>query len=289
VSSVGETVLTAWTWRWDLALLLGAAAALYVRGWCRLRARGRGSVPGWRLAAYLGGIGAAALAAFSAASALASVLLTAHMIQHQLLTMAAAPLLLLGNPLPVVLWALPAGPRQAAARWLAPGRPLRGALRLATQLPVAGVLYAVTLAGWHYPPAYQASLGSEWIHDFQHLSFFATSLLFWWPLIEPAPRLPRRLPTGVSQGLRIVYLLAAAAVNTLVAAIIALAERVLYPAYAAAPRLFGLTTLDDQGLAGGIMWSGGHMYLIAILWVVHRVLSDGERRTVLRQTPRKPA
>jgi cytochrome c oxidase assembly factor CtaG len=230
------------------------------------------AVPG---GAYLGGLGTIVLALLSPVETLAEISFTAHMIQHQLLQMVAAPLLLLAEPFPIVLWGLPRRARLGAGAWLLPGSGTRAALRLLTWMPVAGVLYTATLGGWHLPAAYGAALTHPWLHDLQHLTFFATAILFWWPVVNPAPRL-RRLRSGLQYGLRIGYLIVATALTTLLGAVLALSERVLYPAYAALPDLLGWSPLDDQAFGGGIMWSGAHMYLVAILLLLSRALGSGE-------------
>jgi len=266
-------ILTPWEWRPEVLLVLGAAAVVYVAGWRRLRARSSAGAPRWRLPLYLGGLAAIGLALLSPVSVYSGVLLSAHMLQHQLLVMVAVPLLLLADPMPAILWGLPRPARRAVGGLLRSGAPVRRALWALTWMPVAGLLYVLTVSVWHVPAAYQASLGNPWLHDLQHLSFFATAVLFWWPIVNPAPRL-HRLTGGLGYGLRIGYVILATAHNTLLGAIIALTERVLYPAYAAAPRLFGLSTLDDQALAGGIMWSASHMYLIAVLVILQRALGS---------------
>jgi cytochrome c oxidase assembly factor CtaG len=278
-----DAILTAWEWRPVVALVLGVGGAVYLIGWRRLRARNMASVPGWRLACYLGGLAVIALALLSPVSVYSGMLLSAHMVQHQLLVMVAVPLLLLADPLPATLWGLPPRARRAAGRVLRAGAPGRHAVRALTWMPVAGLLYVVTLSAWHVPAAYQASLGTPWLHDVQHLSFFATGVLFWWPIVNPAPRL-HRLTGGLGYGLRIGYVILAASHNTFLGAIIALSQRVLYPTYAAAPRLFELSPLDDQAFAGGIMWSGGHMYLIAVLVLLHHALGS-ERPGLGRADP----
>jgi cytochrome c oxidase assembly factor CtaG len=200
------------------------------------------------------------------------------MVQHQLLVMVAAPALLLGNPFPYTVWGLPAAARRGLQRFLVEGRPARRALRALTWPPVAGLLYAVTLWAWHWPPAWEAALRSWWIHDLEHLTFFGTAALVWWPIMNPAPR-ARGRRGGVYYGVRIAYLVVATAQNTLLGAVLSLTERVLYPSYALGAERFGMTPLEDQALGGGIMWSGGHMYLVAILVLVWQALdSEGTRR-----------
>ncbi len=286
---MGDPELTRLLWHWharpDVALVLALAGVLYVSGWRRLRGDGHRPgaairAPAWRLAAYLGGLASVAVALLSPLDSFAEVLFTAHMIQHQILLMVGPPLLLLGNPFPVVLWGLPRGWRQRIGRGLTRTSPVRAAWRLLTWMPVAGLLYAVALCAWHWPPAYEAALRSEWVHALEHLGFFGTAVLFWWPVVNPAPRL-RRLTTLRQYGFRIAYLVLATGFNTLVGAALGLAEHVLYPSYAAAPRLFELSALDDQAFGGGIMWSGGHMFLIGILVLVARALDAEGRSTIL--------
>jgi cytochrome c oxidase assembly factor CtaG len=284
--------LLLWRWHWHPAIsgvVLGLGAA-YAVGWWRLRrerlrrGRARGLASRWRLLAYESGLLAVALALVSPLDELSGLLFAAHMVQHQLLLMVAAPLLLLGNPLPYVLWGLPRHLRRAMGQALTPAARGRRALKRLTSVPVAGVVYAVTLWSWHAPAAYEAALRSAFLHDVEHLSLFLGAVLFWWPLVNPAPRFvtPRG---GLYYGVRIGYLLLATAQNTLLGAILALTERVLYPTYAAAPRLFGLSALDDQSLAGGIMWSGSHMYLIAVLALVGQAVAAESRQATSGAAP----
>ncbi len=262
-------------WRPDVGLPLVALAAVYLTGWRRLRRRQRSLAPAWRLVAYLGGLATIAVALLSSLHDLAERLFAAHMVQHQLLLMVAPPALLLGNPFPYAMWGLPSRARRTLRRFLVEGRPARRVLRRLTWPPVAGLVYAVVLWGWHWPAAYEAALGAPWLHDLEHLTFFAGALLFWWPVVDPAPRTGGRRG-GLYYGMRIAYLILATAQNTLLGAVLSLTERVLYPSYAHDAGLFDLTPLEDQALGGGIMWSGGHMYLVGILVVVWRALGAGE-------------
>jgi cytochrome c oxidase assembly factor CtaG len=152
-------------------------------------------------------------------------------------------------------------------------------------MPVAGALSTLTLWAWHYPAAYEAALAWPVLHDAEHLAFFGTAVLFWWPVVNPAPRF-RRLTSGVMYGARIGYLILATAQNTLLGAVLGLAERVFYPSYAAAPRLLlDWSALDDQAFGGGVMWSGSHMYLIAVLVLLHRAMEAEGRRADARVRP----
>ena len=280
-----------WQWhvRLDVILVLAALGGLYVRGWRRTRRRGhRGLAPRWRLLAYLTGLASLALALLSPLDHLAEVLFTAHMVQHQMLIMVAPPLLLLGNPFPLILWGLPGRLRYSVGGALTRSSRLRATWRFLTWMPVAGVLYTASLWGWHLPAAYEAALHGRVVHDLEHLTFFGTAVLFWWPVVNPAPRL-HRLTTGLQYGCRIAYLILATGLNTLLGAVLGLAEHVLYPSYAAAPPLFDWSALDDQAFGGGVMWSGGHMFLVAILVLVARAMDAEERRAAVGPGALQPA
>ena len=256
-----------------MILVLLALGTAYVGGWRRLRGPDPHPLASaWRLSAYLAGLGTVAVALLSPLEHLAERLFTAHMVQHQLLLMVAPPLLLLANPFPFTVWAAPPALRGGLQRFLVERSVARRTLRALTRLPVAGLLYAGNLWAWHWPPAYEAALRHHVVHDLEHLAFFGTAVLFWWPIINPAPR-ARGARGGLYYGLRIAYLVLATAQNTLLGALLGLTERVLYPSYAeTAGELFGLSALEDQALGGGIMWSGGHMYLIAILVLLWQAL-----------------
>jgi cytochrome c oxidase assembly factor CtaG len=276
----------AWDWRPAVLLVIGGLAALYLRGWWRLRrTRRHGAAPGWRLAAYLIGLGCIFIALCSPLELLAELSFTAHMAQHQLLTMWAPPALLLAAPFPVILWALsPPLRRRLGALITRPGR-VRGLLSWLTRMPVAGTLYTVTLWSWHHPAVYEAALRYPLLHDIEHLTFFGTAVLFWWPIINPAPRF-RRLTSGAMYGARIGYLILATAQNTMLGAVLGLSERVFYPSYAAGPRLFAdWNPLDDQAFGGGIMWSGSHMFLSGVLILLHRAMDSEGRKAGARARP----
>ncbi len=268
-----KAVFASWTWRPEVLLVVVALGGAYTSGWRSLRRRGHQRLArSWRLALYLAGLAALVLALLSPIHHLASLLLTAHMVQHLLLTMVAAPLLLLGNPFPVCLWGLPRTVRRPVGRLLSRDTTLRKVLWALTLMPVAWLCYVGTLWIWHTPAVYDAALRHHLLHDLEHVAFFGTALLFWWPIIEPAPRLHARLPLGFV----ILYLGMALGQNTLLGASIALPERVLYSYYDSPPRLFGLSPLDDQAFAGSLMWTSGHMYLLPILLVVAKRLGDEE-------------
>jgi cytochrome c oxidase assembly factor CtaG len=268
-----------WNWRPDVLLVIGLLGTAYVTGWVRLRRRVPRVARPWRLGLYLVGLATIGLALVSPVHALAAVLFLMHMVQHELLIMVAPPLLLLADPMAVILWGLPRRGRRLVGRLLARGGAVRRMLWALTWMPVAWGVYVVHLWAWHLPVAYQAVLRYGPLHDLQHLGFFATAVLFWWPIAAPAPRLHGFIPYGW----RILYVLAATAQNTILGAAIALPGRLLYPYYASTPRLWGVSPLEDQAYGGGIMWEGGAMFLIALLVLVARYLEREERLTRQRE------
>jgi cytochrome c oxidase assembly factor CtaG len=289
-SGLGDLLLRiagAWTWRPAVLLVVGALATLYVRGWWQLRRtpRTRGAAPGWRLAAYLTGLGCVVLALCSPLEILAELSFTAHMVQHQLLMMGAPPLMLLAAPYPMILWALPLRLRRRIGGLVSHPGPVRRVLRALTRMPVAGGLFTITLWSWHHPAAYEVALRHPLLHDVEHLTFFVTAGLFWWPIINPAPRF-HRLVSGMMYGARIGYLILATGQNTLLGAVLGLSERVLYPSYAAAPRLLtDWSPVDDQAFGGGVMWSASHMFLLALLILLHRAMDAEGRKAGARARP----
>ena len=264
-----------WRWRPEVAVPLAVAVVVYGLGWMRLARRSpvrrRAALAG-RLALSLGGLVLAAVALLGLHDAAHERFLP-HMAQHLLLMMVAVPLVLLADPLPAALWALPAPARRRAGAWLAEGAPARRAWRALTRLPVAWTLYALVLWLWHLPVAYDAALAIGWLHDLEHVSFAAAAVVFWWPVIAPAPR----VAAPASPVARVVYLVLAAFSGGALGVLLAASPAPLYaygPSGAASP-------LEDQAWGGVLMWAvGGAIDMAAVLAVVARVVG-GPRRVSL--------
>jgi putative membrane protein len=172
------------------------------------------------------------------------------MVQHLLITLVVPPLLLLGTPGWMLRPLLRRGPVRRAARTLL--------------APIAAfMLFNAVFALWHVPIFYEASLRFEPAHAFEHAAFAGLALLAWWPVFGPMPEFPR-LPYGA----QVVYLFMSSLPPTIVGAIIALAERPLYPTYWAAPRVAGIDPFSDQQAAGLIMWIPGALAYFVVLTVV---------------------
>src|SRR5437588_8626956 len=200
------------------------------------------------------------------------------MIQHVLLLTVAPPLILLGGPWPRMWRALPPAFRTRAGRSLARSKftaPLRA---LARPLP-AFVLFNGCIVAWHVPALYNATLNSNAIHQSEHAMFFFTGLLFWARVIDPGPLRPR-----LEWPLRIAYVTGAMIVGFCIALVLVMDPNVLVAHYAnLVHRPGGLTALDDQQIAGGVMWVPGSIsYAVAALIGFYRWL-EPERRPPPRQ------
>jgi cytochrome c oxidase assembly factor CtaG len=230
------------------------------------------------------------LAAWGAVVTLATALLgldgpaherfSAHMLQHVLLIAGAPPLLLLADPFPFALWALPSGARARVGRTLAAGAPGARAWRALTRPALGWPLHVGVLWAWHAPPCYDLALAHPLAHDAQHLSLFLTSVLFWWAVIAPAPRPSPR----VGDGARIACLVLAAFAHAALGLGLMLAPTPLY-AYRG---LDAARALDDQALGGLLMWgAGGLVDLAAVLLVLARTLSAASLTPPARQARMK--
>jgi cytochrome c oxidase assembly factor CtaG len=249
-------------WSFDPLVILGVTLLtwLYARGVTRLwRRAGRGrGISGWRVAAFAGGILALLIALVSPLDALGSALFSAHMVQHLVLILIAAPLLVLGAPLVPLLWALPLRVRRGIVCAWKEASGIRVIWRALTQPVVAWLLAITVLWTWHIPALYEAALRSSLVHAVEHGCFLTTALLFWWVLLQPAAH--ARLDRGVG----VLYLFAAGLANGVLGALLTFAASVWYPIYADRVGPWGLTPLQDQQLAGVIMWvPASVIYLIA--------------------------
>jgi len=253
-------------------LLLGTA---YATGWWRLARRARRRVSWWRPALTLVGLGSLALALVSPLDAHAHRRFTAHMVQHMLLVAVAAPALLLADPFAALLWTLPARARIRAGRLLVRGAPVRRLWQALTRMPVAWIAHAGVLWAWHLPWPYESALGDRLLHDLEHLVFFGSAILFWWPVVSPAPHFGR----PVHPALRVVYLVTGALQGAALGLLLAASPVVLYPTYAAPREPGTLSPLEDQALGGVVMWAvGGAVDMLAVILLLYQVFTSDAAR-----------
>ncbi|MEW5926289.1 MAG: cytochrome c oxidase assembly protein [Gemmatimonadota bacterium] len=249
------------------------SAWLYARGTERLwRSAGTGrGIRRGEAACFAAGWLTLAVALASPLHPLGDALFSAHMVQHELLMALAAPLLVLGRPVIPLLWALPVGWRRSVGGW-AKGAAVRGGWRALTAPFAAWLLHAAALWLWHLPAAYQATLRSDAAHTLQHASFLGTGLLFWWTVVHGREG---RMGYGAS----VLYLFATAMHSGGLGALLTFARSPWYPAYSGATEAWGLTPLEDQQLAGLVMWiPAGLAYLVAALLLLAAWMRESERR-----------
>jgi len=272
---LGASFWTAWPAEPLLFLGLSAATGLYGLGWSRLRRVAGGiAVPRVRAAIFSASIVAVALALLSPIAVYSERLFFMHMIQHLLLLLVAPPLLLLGRPLVPSLWGLPAPWRVALGQLLVPGRPLARLGHLITTPLVAAAAFVITIAVWHIPVFYDAAQGRSVTHDLEHLMFFGTALLYWWPVIHPSGG-RRRL----SYARALPYLLPPFLESMLIGVLLTFAERPLYRTYAEMTMPWGFTVVTDQQLGGLIMWiPGGMLFLIPLIGLLMALLQHEDSR-----------
>lgn len=248
-----ETLLTRWNLDPILIGLLAAILVVYLAG----ARRGPGPLSRSRQTAFVGGWAVASLALISPLCPLSVSLFAARVGQHMVLTLVAAPLILLGRP-GAALGRL--SPHLARTPIPAP---------LSHPATAAGI-FAAALWIWHAPGPYDATFSSPVIYWLMHLSLFGGALLIWSVLLDPPPR-------------RMVPVLAAGAVSTLqmtlLGAIIALTPRLLYAPHAVTPYVWGLTQAQDQRIGGLIMWAPGcAAFLAATLAHLARAMSGRPAR-----------
>jgi putative membrane protein len=177
-------------------------------------------------------------------------LFSAHMVQHLVLTLVVPPLLIAG---------LTADLLRPVLR--VPG--LRAVASLVTRPGACFTIFNVVLAAWHLPPLYNTALAHHQVHIVQHLTFLAASVLMWWPLTSPLRELPRLSYPG-----QMLYCFLMVIPMSIVSIYITMADRVLYPAYAVAPRVLGISPMDDQHYGGLIMWIPGGLFFYGVMTVV---------------------
>jgi putative membrane protein len=260
-------------WEFDpwITIPLAISALLYARGtwslWQRAGA-GRG-VPWWQAAAFLAGWLTLVSALVSPLHEWSEHLFAAHMVEHELLMAVAAPLLCAANPLGPLLRGFPKGTRGWLIRAGA-ARPIPFVWRGLMIPAVATILHAVAIWAWHIPSLLDGTLTHEWMHRLQHVSFLGTALVFWWSIL----RRPRR-----EYGAAALHIFATMMHMSLLGALLALAPRVYYPLQCAGAPAFGLSPLEDQQLAGLIMWvPAGTLYILAGVLAVGVWLGSGTSR-----------
>jgi putative membrane protein len=253
---------------WSTVIGIAALVALYV--WRSRVERQRPTVT--QSFAFAGGLVAMFFALNGPLHDLSDYdLFSAHMVQHLVLIFLVSPLLVIGTPGWMLRPALALPGVGPTARWL-------------TRPTHCFVIFNVVMAGWHIPGPYNLAMAVHPVHIVEHLMFMAAAVIMWWPFLSPLPELPRLAYPG-----QMLYCFLMSIPMSIVAIYISLADHILYPAYEVAPRMFGLTPLEDQQMGGLIMWvPGSIIYLIVISLVFFKWAQRGEDHTAAAQVGWRP-
>jgi cytochrome c oxidase assembly factor CtaG len=265
-------------WEWEpitIALLI-ASAVLYAAGtravWRRAGV-GRG-IRRWQAISFAAGLLSLAVALLSPVVWLSTILFSMHMTQHEILMLVSAPLLVFGHPLFAMLWALPRRTREAWGMWSQTpivARSWRGATGPFTVF----FAHAVALWLWHTPPLYEAALHNGAIHALEHLSFVMTAALFWWAMIHG--RYGR-----MGYGIAVLYIFLTAIHSSVLGALMTISPHVLYPDYIANGASWHVNAIEDQQLAGLLMWvPSGLVFIIFGLALFAAWLGESDKRVRL--------
>ena len=238
---------------WELpvsfTLILLLVASLYVRGWISVRSESGTPIPAWKATIFLLGLLLIWTAWGSPLAAYDHSLLTAHMIKHLLLMTFAPALILLGDPLRALWHGSPLLVRTALSRLLKQP-PVQRLGRILTTPALCLTVSSLILLAWHLPPLFTLCARSAIWHTVEQATFFGAGLLFWWPVIQPWPR----ASTGPRWSI-LLYLFLATLPCDILSGFLVFSDRVAYPVYLSAPRMFGFSVLEDQQCAAALMWT----------------------------------
>ena len=248
--------------------------AIYLRGWTRLRRAAPRAPWNWRLTAFAGGLLALWLAIWSPLGAVDHALLTVHMIQHLVLMTVAAPLLLLGAPVMILLRGLGARLLLGPSDRLLRARPLRALADVATHPVTCWCAATLAVVAWHLPAAFELAMRSSSWHAFQRATFLMAGLLFWWPVVQPWPAAAKWPRWSMP-----LYLFLASLPCDALSAFFTFCGRPVYPAHLCGGALAADARLADQTGAGALMWFWVTIaYLVPAVWItIHLLMPAGER------------
>lgn len=243
--------LPPWHAHVDVWVLLGSVAAAYLIACRRHEERTGEATPRRRTVLFLSGMAVLWIASDWPIHDLSErYLYLMHMVQHMLLTLLAAPLLVSG--IPAWLW-----------RDVLRPAPVRRVFGFLTRPVVALIVFNGVLLFTHWPAVVEAAVGSELTHFSLHVLVVASGVIMWWPVLSPLPELPPMSPPG-----QMLYLFFQSLAPTIPASFLTFGHQPLYAVYATFPRIWGIGAMTDQLIAGLIMKLVGGM----VLWVVIAVV-----------------
>jgi putative copper resistance protein D len=256
-------------WTFEPAVLLPLLVAALGWIWVVRRIDRRhpaNPVPRRRSVAFLGGLAVIAFALMSGIDAYDTTLFSIHMVQHLLLTLVAAPMIALGAPITTLLRVATPNVRRTVILPILHSR----LVKIVSFPVVAWLIFAGVMWGTHFSPIFDRSLEDPLVHDLEHALYLGAALLFWWPAVGLDPS-PWRMPHPV----RAMYVFLQMPQNTFLAVTILNSTVALYPHYATSVRSWGPTVLQDQQMAGGLMWITGDILFLTAMgaiiagWMLH--------------------
>ena len=269
--ATGVSPTSGWIWPPAIVGALAITAILYIIGTVRmLRRSARPRQHATTIAFFAAGWISLLIALDSPLHEIGEQLFWVHMLQHEILMLISAPLLVLGRPLVPFLWALPQRWRERAAS-IGRARSFRSVWDGFASPVSAWLISALGLWVWHLPWLFDQTLQNDWMHAAQHTTFLLTALLFWWPLTNPTSRF--------GYGAAIIYVFTTALHTSILGALLTFAPRPWYSPYLATAPLWHWTALEDQQLGGLIMWIPAGTLLIAVgLWLLVKWLNQSQLR-----------
>lgn len=269
---------TEWTWAPGILIPLVISAVWYGDGLRRMAQRPQKAGLSWKEpTCFACGWILLFLALLSPMHELGEQLFWVHMTQHEILVLVCAPLLVLGAPFRISLWALPANERKFVAR-VVNGHNFAAGWRLISSPLCTWTLHAIALLVWHIPVLFDATVRESFVHAAQHISFLGTGVLFWWTVLKP-------YSSALGYGVRTLYLFTTAVYTSLLGAVLTFSQHAWYTPYARTAPAWHLSALEDQQLGGLVMWVPGGTILFAMtLMLVVRWMRESEIRGRLTRT-----
>ena len=268
-----ETTPGLWDWTWPplIVIPLLVMAVLYGLGIAKMFRQSPGRTLHWRSLLYFAlGWSSLVIALDSPIHELGEQLFWVHMTQHEILMLVSAPLLVLSRPLVPFLWALSPSWRNNVASW-GRSRWFRRSWKYISAPLSTWLLSALALWIWHAPGLFDRTLHNDWVHAAQHLSFFLTALLFWWPIAQQPPAL--------GYGGSLAYVFTTALHTSVLGGLLTFAPRAWYSSYFSTAPAWHLTALEDQQLGGLIMWiPAGTLLVIVSLVLLVRWMQESQHR-----------
>ena len=282
LSAASETIaqshdghsLTSWSGNPRVWTGLAVGLLIYATGIVRLWMQsgvGKGISRG-QAAAFLSGWLVLVIALLSPLDTISSMLFSVHMVQHLLLILVAAPLVVLGAPLFSALWAIPRSARKVVGDRLGRDSAWRASWDVVSQPLLVWSTFFATLWLWHIPGLYEAALRSQLIHDIQHLGFMTAACMTWWILLNPMGRLKLNRGSGV------LYLFTTSLHAAALGVLLTFSPVAWYDYYRTSTAALGLSWIEDQQLGGIIMWMpAGFVYIVLAGWIFTLWMRDSER------------